>query len=277
MEPVITVLVATRNRPDALAALLRSLEVAQGVVFDVVVACQSDPALRGAVAEAAAGVRLLELAPTGLPDARNALLAAATTPRVVFFDDDVVVLPGTLRALVEALDRPYVVGASPRIVERRLRPNARGLRNGPGLDGRVRVNLGGRRAGRLDTLKGAAMAFRVDALRAAGAADRGFAGTAFLEDADWSSRVRGRLVFVPAAVVVHHSAPSGGCRADAQSAERWRFHNTGRFVRRHRPWSAPLVACTFLAVACRRAVSWRSASSVRTLLWAGWCGFRDGG
>ena len=121
----------------------------------------------------------------------------------------------------------------------------------------------------------------MQALQTAGPCDAAYEGTAFLEDADWSTRVRRlgwRLRFVPEAELTHLSLPMGGCRApDPLAAEVSRFHNTGLFVRRHRPWSWPIVQSTFAAIAVKRAAAWRRPGAVATLLGALRRGWSRGG
>jgi GT2 family glycosyltransferase len=277
----LAVVVATRDRHEALAALLASLRPQLRPADEVVVVDQSGPAARAANARALADDRVAHLVvdPTGLPDARNRGVRATTAPAVLFLDDDAWALPGCLDAHRAALADPYVGAVAGRIIERRVRGNAAGPRNDLDLGGRVRVDLSPWGPGAVTTVKGANAAFRRAALDAVGGCDPGYGGTAFLEDADWSTRVRRagwRVAWAPDAAVVHHSAPAGGCRADPRQAEWWRFHNTGRFIRRHRPWTAPAVWLTFSAIAAKRAAAWRDPSAVGTLLAAWVEGWRHG-
>ena len=133
-------------------------------------------------------------------------------------------------------------------------------------------------SGPIQTLKGCNMSFRRSALGAAGPFDPAYAGTAFLEDADMSVRVTAAgwsLWYEADARVLHRSDPTGGVRpANRIEQEWWRFHNTGRFVRRHRRAPSLLVvAPSFAAIAVKRALEWRSISAPVHLmgaLWAGW-------
>ena len=201
---------------------------------------------------------------------------------MLFFDDDVVLSPGCieahLRAYTEA-DRGGVVG---RIKEQRLRVNSRRRANRVGVSGRVHVNLDVEDSGPIQTLKGCNMSFRRAALEAAGPFDPHYAGTAFLEDADMSVRVAAAgwsLWYEARAQVLHRSDPVGGVRpANRAEQEWWRFHNTGRFVRRHRRMpSLMLVVPSFGAIALRRALEWRSIRAPARLLGALWDGWSAGG
>jgi GT2 family glycosyltransferase len=275
----LAVVVPTRDRPDALAALLDSLTPQLRPGDELLVVDQSAPHHQATNARRLAPVHHLPTAPTGLPDARNQGVAATTAPAILFLDDDAWALPGCLDAHRAALANPSVGAVAGRIIERRLRPNGVGPRNDLDLGGRVRVDLSRWAPGAVATVKGANAAFRRAALDAVGGCDPGYAGTAFLEDADWSTRVRRagwRVAWAPDAAIVHHSAPAGGCRADARGAERWRFHNTARFIRRHRAWTAPLVGATFAAIAARRAAQWRDPAAAAELVAAWVEGWRHG-
>lgn len=281
----LAVLVPTLGRP-ALAADVVADVLAQGErVAEVVVVDQSEEeaaaALGAWIARLGDGrVRHLRAAPRGLPAARNAALAASRAPWVVFFDDDVRLLPGCLAAHAEALARPGVGAVAGRIVDRAVRPNQRRTGNRVGWSGRVRTNLAGFDAREVHTAQGANMAFRRAVLDAAGGFDPRYRGTALLEEADACARVRrlGHAVwFEPRAEVIHLSAPSGGVRQpDLRAAERWRFHNTGLYARQHLPRGAALpVGATFAAIAARRAAEWRDPGAIPDLLGALWRGWRD--
>lgn len=243
---------------------------------EVLVVDQSDEASAEALGQglrALADDRVthLRLPVRGLPNARNVALGRVRHPVLLYLDDDVRLRPGCLAAHLACYRDPGVVGVGGRIRERVVRPNHPVLANRIGSDGRVRTNLDWPDWGELQTLKGAHMSFRTAALRAVGGFDRRYGGTAFLEDADASTRVRhrgGRLVYCPDAVLTHLSAPSGGVRVGSPEAtERSRFHNTALFVGTHHPrrtW--PRAAATFLAIAARRAAEWGTPGAVSRLM-----------
>lgn len=273
-SPSLAVVVCTRNRPDRLRRVLADLR--EQPPDELVVVDQSD--------EAAPldGVRHVVDDDRGLPRARNLGLRHVHADVVLFLDDDVLLLPGCVEAHRRAYDDPRVGGVAGRILERSLRPNARRTTNRLDRAGRVRTNLEGHERGPIETVKGANMSFRRLALAEVGGFDEGYAGTAFLEDADASTRVAGRgwtLVFEPDAAVVHLSEPTGGVRTgDRLRTEWWRFHNTARFVRLHRgPVAAGPMTAVFGAVAVKRAVEWRRPTAIPTLmraLWEGWASAR---
>ena len=106
----VSVVVATRDRPERLGGLLSSLSAQQFRDFEVVVV--DDGSTRGAppVPE---GVRLLRhersLGPSA---ARNTGWRAASSPYVAFIDDDCVASPGWLSALLAAA-RPAAIVQGP--------------------------------------------------------------------------------------------------------------------------------------------------------------------
>ena len=141
------------------------------------------------------------------------------------------------------------------------------------------TNLWGIDRMEIPSLKGANMSYRAEAVHQVGGFDRNYIGTALLEDTDYSHRVRvagWKLIFEPAAELVHLSALTGGVRVeDALRAERWRFRSTAYYVRKHRG-VAGLVpfAVTFGGIALSRAVRWRSPAALRELARAGADGLR---
>src|SRR3954453_23879096 len=101
MDPDVSVVIATHNRPGGLATLLRALEAQtldSGRFEVVVVDDGSDPPVR-----LPDGVRILRHdVPQGPGPARNTGGRAAHPPLVAFTDDDCTPAPGWLAALVQA-------------------------------------------------------------------------------------------------------------------------------------------------------------------------------
>lgn len=253
-------------------------------VAEVIVVDQSDEADAEALAAEVSDPRvtILRAKAIGLPRARNLALQHCSVDKVVFFDDDVRLLPGCLDAHALALDGPNVGAVAGRIVERTAPNNSRRPANRITATGRVRTNLAGFEAMPMGAVKGANMGFRRTILMDAGGFDPRYGGSALLEDADASAKVRRagyRVVFEPAAEVIHWSAPSGGVRqADPKATERWRFHNTGLYVRAHRPKVAfgPVVA-TFASIAVKRGLQWRDPAAPAELMQALFRGYARGG
>jgi GT2 family glycosyltransferase len=125
------------------------------------------------------------------------------------------------------------------------------------------------------------MSVRRTAVLDAGGFDETLGGTALLEDAEVSLRLRAAgwtLRFEPAAEVHHRSAPVGGVRVrDRLQTERWRFENTAAVVRRARGRHGMLAAAPVLAaLAVERGLRWRAPGASWTLLSALARGWRRG-
>jgi mycofactocin system glycosyltransferase len=111
----VTVVVPVRDRTAAVIRLLAALPPGLGGVI-VVDDGSADPAALRAAAEAAGARVLRHHRSRGPAAARNAGLAAATTPLVAFLDSDVLPAPGWLAPLLAHLGDPAVGLVAPRIV-----------------------------------------------------------------------------------------------------------------------------------------------------------------
>jgi mycofactocin glycosyltransferase len=109
----VTVVIPVRDRPDPLRELLASLEGLSCVVVD-------DASRRPALTEQVArevGARYIALEVNRGPGAaRNAGLAAASTPLVAFVDSDCIPTQGWLELVLGHFDDPLVAIVAPRIV-----------------------------------------------------------------------------------------------------------------------------------------------------------------
>jgi mycofactocin system glycosyltransferase len=109
----ITTVIPVRDRPDQLQRLLSTLDAKRCVVVDD---ASSDPARTSVIAEQA-GAKVIALSVNlGPSAARNAGLARADTPLVLFIDSDCVPEDGWLEPLLAHFNDPMVVAAAPRIV-----------------------------------------------------------------------------------------------------------------------------------------------------------------
>ncbi|MEU6426457.1 glycosyltransferase [Microbispora sp. NPDC046973] len=170
--PAVTVVIPTIGRPSLAATL-----AAVGAGPEIVVV-DDRPGESPEPLPVPGRVRVLRSGGRGPAAARNAGWRAATTPWVVFLDDDVVPGPGWVRALTEDLARlPENVGGSQGRLEVPLPAGRRPTdaeRNTAGLAGADWIT--------------ADMAYRRTALEATGGFDERFPG-AYREDADLALRV----------------------------------------------------------------------------------------
>ena len=239
--PSITVVIPSMlERADGLQECLRSLTACDYPDYEVIVV---DNRPTGAAPQAVEGARVIRETVPGISAARNAGLAAAHGEIVAFTDDDVVVDPAWLLAIaVRLLDHPdeacvtglalprelqtpaqvgleeYYGGFGPRVYEPVSHRMQAAGGHGPmigdaaveavGSDGRVRRTFSLYAAGSFGP--GANMAFRTQALRAAGGFDLSLgAGTACRggEDLVMFARLawRGHAIGFEPAAVVHHT------------------------------------------------------------------------
>jgi glycosyltransferase involved in cell wall biosynthesis len=214
---VISVIVATCERPAELEACLASLRV-QSVTPERVVVVDDAPGGEARAVATRAGAVYVEGARRGLAAAHNAGLERVDTGLVAFTDDDVVVDPAWLERLAEPFADPEVACVTGRIVAFELETDAqRALEAYAGFDkGTCR-----RVADARDPLfpfatgaygSGANMAFDrpwlvanggFDAALGAGTKARGGDDLAAFFDVLCSGR---RLVYEPAALVRHRHA-----------------------------------------------------------------------
>ncbi|MFB7243778.1 glycosyltransferase [Streptomyces populi] len=183
--PVISVVVATRDRPEKLRHCLRSLLRSKYPEFEIVVVdnAPADGATEALVREDFAGrVRYVREPVAGLARAHNVGLARARGSVVAFTDDDTLVDPGWLSALAEPFARDPRIGCvTGLIVPAELETPAQNALERQGgfakgyasrtwsLSDPPTDPLFPFTAGRFGS--GANMAFRTDALRALGGFD----------------------------------------------------------------------------------------------------------
>ncbi len=289
--PELSIVLPTLNRGKLLHDVVLQLVAQRFTDVEILIVDQSDPpgrAANEAFVTKLGDVRVnyLHLPVKGLPNARNEALARVRGEIVLFLDDDVILLGDDfLDVHVGAYAAfPGIGGVTGRIVERSVRPNAPDTAAHISPGGRTMTNLWGTERRFIESLKGANMSYRMEAVRAVGGFDRRYTGTALLEDTDYGYRVAAagwKLLYEPRAELVHLSAPWGGVRVeDALRGECARFRSTAYFVRKHRGVAGlPLFAATFGAIAMTRGLRWRDPRTVGALAAAareGWTNFAAG-
>ena len=212
----VSIVIPTRDREDILADCLERLLAQQGPPCEVIVVdASSSEATQEILSEYPSVVnRRLGDVPYSMVLGRNVGLSLARGEIVAFIDDDCYVLPGWLRALAAAFDDPEVIAAGGRVI---YHPWKRCAHGEPvavldldrdvvwgqwdrTLDGIIEV----------PHLPGGNCAVRRQVALEVGGFDTNFVGSANLEETDFFIRVSkmgGRMVFVPSAVVEHRAAP----------------------------------------------------------------------
>jgi GT2 family glycosyltransferase len=243
--PELSIIIPTFNRARFLLATVAQVLAQEFTDFELWVIDQSGEDQSALVAAGLAAWRAdsrlhyLRLPAAGVANARNEGIVRAAGRIVMFLDDDVILLrEDFLRAHVQAYADASVGGVTGRTVERTNNENCRTTANRITAGGRTLVNLRGLERCEIHTLKGANMSVRAEAIRAMGGFDRNYTGTALLEEADFSERIRKRgwrFVFEPRAELLHLSAPAGGVRVPSpRLTDFYRFRSTAYFVRKHR-------------------------------------------
>lgn len=230
---IASAIIATKDRPEMLADTLGSLLACTPAPDEVIVVDGSDGGSAGSVVEAlngagASGVRHLQ-SPAGLCRQRNRGAAEATGKILVFLDDDVWLAEDAIGAMIGVFEDPEVLGATGRVEEpdpRRVslkRSRARRLLPGAGPEGTMtRYGYPNRlrdvmKPRNLEFLSGCFMAVRADLARELSFDEEleALAGYALAEDEDFGYRLsrRGRIRYVPDAVVVHRNLGFSSARS----------------------------------------------------------------
>jgi GT2 family glycosyltransferase len=211
-----SVIIPTRDREQVLQSCLERLLKQDGPPFEVIVIdASSSPATQQVLARypSVLSQRIGDV-PNSSGLGRNVGLSLARGEIVAFIDDDCYVLPGWLAELSKAFDDPGVVAAGGRVIYHPWKHCQHGepvaildLRRDViwaewdrTLDGVIDV----------PHLPGGNCAVRTEVAIAVGGFDTNFVGSANLEETDFLlrvSKIGGRTVFVPAAVVEHRAAP----------------------------------------------------------------------
>jgi GT2 family glycosyltransferase len=254
----VSVVVATIGRGRLLMRTVRGLLENDHPDFEVIVVDQTaepEPDVQRFMEGGDTRVRYIRRRQPGLPDARNEGVAAARGDVILFVDDDVIPERGLISAHAAAYAEDGVGGVAGRVLppgdlpgrpERRHSHIAKirfcGLAVRDHFDADVRTAA--------DHVRGCNMSFLRRAIDDAGGFDGRFGGSAHLEETDLALRVRARgyrLVFEPAAALVHLLEPAGGCRPkDLRNWFFWYGHNSCLFYRKNFPgFCFPILGAVF--------------------------------
>jgi glycosyltransferase involved in cell wall biosynthesis/GT2 family glycosyltransferase len=266
--PAVSVVIATKDRPDLLRRCLRAvLDQQVDVEFEIIVVNDAGCAVN-TVVEGDARVSLVQGAGGGPAAARNLGIARAAGEIVVFTDDDTIPQPGWLQAAVSTLDRfPDVVGIEGRVTS-------------PSFD--VLYEHGVRSEG-LGNFLTCNIAYRRAALERVGGFDPGFPYPAG-EDRDLGYRVQaiGKLRYEPQMVVLHPPRQVGFAdvvRRGRFIESEWRLHHRhpqtrpprwstrwGPLIRLARRWQQLLIEERVIHRSPRRAARFALMASGQLLM-----------
>lgn len=244
--PRVSVVVVSRDRPEALKLCLTALRYLDYPSFEVIVA--ADDVGLAAVAQLpfAEAIKTAHVPERGIAAARNAGIAQAAGEVVAFIDDDAVAEPTWLSRLIAPFADPQVQAAGGYVLGR----------NGISYQWRGRtvdacaqhadlpVAEGGQvfapPPGQAIKTEGTNMAFRRDTLVALGGFDPGY--VYYLDETDLNMRLAqtgAQTAIVPGALVHHGFAPSAWRRANRAPRSLVDIGaSTARFLARFAPSAA---------------------------------------
>ncbi|MBA3264723.1 MAG: glycosyltransferase [Thermoleophilaceae bacterium] len=204
-SPVVSVVVPTRGRAAYLEVTLDSLRGQRGgIPHEILVVDDGDGRATADAVRARAGVRYVPHGSRrGLNPARNTAVRESAAPLIAFLDDDVLVPPGWLEALVEGASRHPDAEAFGGPIRARFegRPPRGCGREQPPI---TTLELGDRDR-EADFVWGANFALRRSAIERVGAFDEGIVQPHGDEE-EWLERLRaagGRIVYLAAAGLDH--------------------------------------------------------------------------
>jgi GT2 family glycosyltransferase len=242
----LSVVIPTYNRPTyARDTVYRLLPQLEAVGAECIVVDQSDNEMAKrlhADLRPLRCVRVLRLEEPSLAGARNLGIQQARGSVLLFLDDDIVPGPELLAAHLAAYRDETIGCVAGRIIEAVPGRNRNTHRVGSWVTwlGRVYRNFDHEGRAEVCAPAGGNMSFSARALADTGPFDTNYSGNAALEETDYGYRLRRagyRIVFEPAASLLHLAAPAGGCRiSDVLAMERSNFRNLTRFYLRHKGW-----------------------------------------
>lgn len=240
---LLSVIIITRNRPKTLANCLNHLLSQEGQPFEVIVVDASDNDETQHLMTDYPQVHYVRLhnAANQMPRSRNKGLKVAQGEIVAFIDDDSLVQPGWLRALVRHYADPKVGGVGGLVLAPDEEPRQDGVVGdmsplGTPL-GDFNVQIPG--PVRVEHLRGCNMSFRREVLVSLGGFDSRYDGSNFREDTDMSVRVRRAgygLVYDPKVFVIHLYVRKEAYDRDDRADRAYRFSvakNTAYFRLKH--------------------------------------------
>ncbi len=212
---MITVAIPTYNRGAIVADTVRRVLALDPPPHDLIVVDQSKE-LNADLARLhdEGRIRLVRLDQPSIPHAMNTALLAATTPVVLFLDDDVEPSPALIREHAAAYADPGVWAVVGQCLQPGEDPAPSPRRAEPLPDLEFRFNHDGRRD--IRNVIAMNLSMRRDRAVEIGGFDENFVMVAYRFESDFAVRLTaagGRILFEPRARVRHLKIPSGGTRA----------------------------------------------------------------
>jgi GT2 family glycosyltransferase len=236
----VSIIIPTLNREEILLETLRGISKLPGD-FEVLVVDQSDTAISNEILrEIDQRIRLVRVEEKGLPNARNIGAEEADGEVLIYLDDDVVIQnPDFVDAHVRNFQDPLVGAVAGRVEQP-------GEKIAKKLIGGIRTPLlivGGsfnyEEKQRVTGMIGCNFSIRKELVRSLGGFDKGFVGSANLEESDMAMRVTRagyKIMFEPEAFLHHLAWQKGGVRNDLKKnfeKYKWIAKNQKYFFKKH--------------------------------------------
>ncbi|MBI5466955.1 MAG: glycosyltransferase family 2 protein [Candidatus Kerfeldbacteria bacterium] len=246
----ISAMIPTLNRPAAVVDVVRDLLRQDVLPQDIVIVDQSETVNHELeqMAKVSPIVKVIRTTIRGTCHARNLGIAAATGDIVVFLDDDVrLTQPSFLRHHLSAYADETIGGVGGRVLDKNTALNREqtGRVCTVTRTGRIFANASSTVRQDINAPRGGNMSFRRPAIIEAGPFDEAFRGNAMREETDFSLRVvqhGWRILYEPAAEVLHLGLAGGSRSADRITWYRDFFFNESYFFLKHfSRWYLPLL------------------------------------
>jgi GT2 family glycosyltransferase len=251
----VSIIIPTLNRGEILLETLKGISKLPGD-FEVLVIDQSDtPTSDEILGEIDQRIRLIRVEEKGLPNARNIGVEEADGEILIYLDDDVVIQnENFVEAHLQNFKDPLVGMVAGRVQQPdekiALKPIG-GIRTpllivGGSFNYTERQEVTG--------VIGCNFSIQKELVRSLGGFDKGFVGSANLEESDMTmkvSRAGYKIVFEPEAFLHHLAWQKGGVRNDLKKnfeKYKWIAKNQKYFFKKHgNPLLWPLEICMIIA------------------------------
>jgi GT2 family glycosyltransferase len=187
-------------------------------------------------------VIIIDQSRSGTPNtslAKNQGIAKATGDIIVFFDDDVEILPHTIKTHVKEYEDPQVLGVAGRVInDGEGVPHNTNVATGKMnfLGTQFTKNFWGEKKQAVFHPYGCNWSVRRSVLKIVGNFDTKFpAPLSAFEEVDLGLKVSklGKIIFSPQALVYHHRALNGGTRVDQKTRNELYYQSYGRLLKKH--------------------------------------------
>ncbi len=239
IDPEISIVIGTLNRPEILLKLLKQLDQSPHSL-EVLVYDQSSEESYEKIQPFFKGKKNFSLTHFKVPNTCKYLNAGwkdSKSDIVLYLDDDVSITDETLQAHIDGYSNPHIKAVAGRVIndgEKVVESNQVGKIHWFGAS--FSKNFSSTTAGVSDFPYGCNMSYRKSVLSALGGFDEKLSGPVFaFNEVDMGYRIakqfKDSILFEPKALVYHHRFPSGGTRSFTMEEGRYSIEfNYGYFL-----------------------------------------------